>query len=817
MNVSKVQTGASFHLIHRRCLGLLTLAATALGFQPNAAPLRLGEFPQEIRTEFGLSQGLPSLDVRAVAVVGGSNVFAATSVGLARFDGERWHTVAEAGTASISVLAVAGDRLHFVNEPGIHRWQNGQVTLLAPVPAGVEVRDLAVADQLIAATDQGLFRLVDGQLRPVAALNDLLGLDRAVHRLAAGPGLAVGAAAGLFERTSEGLWKRLLPADGQGRSWAPTEVRGLAYDPSGSLWFASPQGVGMRSARQERLPSAAQPSSADLPRAASGLWTLYTGSEGLPWNEFTSLAAGPEGVWFGTTRGAIRFADGDFAYRQGRRWVPDDQVRGVTLTADGAVWLATGKGVGRIERRMLTLADKANFYERQIDMVHRRTPWQYVLEVSVAVPGETNRFARHDSDNDGLWTSMYGAAECFAYAATRSPLAQRRARQAFEALHWLGEVTQGGQHSPPPGYVARTVLPTSGPDPNAGRRERDEAHRKDRDALWKVYEPRWPKSRDGQWYWKSDTSSDELDGHFFFYGLYHDLVASTSEEKVRVREQTRRLMDHLIDHDFQLIDHDGKPTRWGIFNPAVLNRDPLWADERGLNSLSLLSYLATTGHLTGDPKYEQLIERLCAEEHYDANLRVPKIQRGIGSGNHSDDEMAFMCFYNLTRYAKNDRLRQQAGYAWFSYWLLEQPEMNPFFNFAYAAFGLDFTYRNAWGTFHLPPWPGWLEDAVDTLKRFPLDRFDWRHDNLHRLDVIRLPRQIYDPYETDFRPMGYRVNGKVIPVDERFFEHWNHNPFELATGGSGHTLATGAVFLLPYYMGLYHGCIADEGLDRLDR
>ena len=52
----------------------------------------------------------------------------------------------------------------------------------------------------------------------------------------------------------------------------------------------------------------------------------------------------------------------------------------------------------------------------------------------------------------------------------------------------------------------------------------------------------------------------------------------------------------------------------------------------------------------------------------------------------------------------------------------------------------------------------------------------------------------------------------MIPVDERFFNHWNHNPFALDTGGDGHELADGAVFLLPYYMGLYHGFIKEEAV-----
>jgi hypothetical protein len=51
------------------------------------------------------------------------------------------------------------------------------------------------------------------------------------------------------------------------------------------------------------------------------------------------------------------------------------------------------------------------------------------------------------------------------------------------------------------------------------------------------------------------------------------------------------------------------------------------------------------------------------------------------------------------------------------------------------------------------------------------------------------------------------MDGRVLPVDERFFDFWNHNPYSLNTGGDGHDLGDGAVFLLPYYMGLYHGFI----------
>ena len=51
------------------------------------------------------------------------------------------------------------------------------------------------------------------------------------------------------------------------------------------------------------------------------------------------------------------------------------------------------------------------------------------------------------------------------------------------------------------------------------------------------------------------------------------------------------------------------------------------------------------------------------------------------------------------------------------------------------------------------------------------------------------------------------VNGKVLPIENRHVGHWNHDPWHLDYGGNGHELSAGTVFLLPYYMGLYHGYI----------
>ncbi len=715
--------------LKRLLTSLLALSALASAAEAAVPHVKIGRFPQEVAAVYTADQGLPSNDVRAVHLGSDGRVFADTDKGWSVFRDGKW-----ASCDAPKPEAIVGQ---------------------------VDPRQYTdIADSVNQAAQSA-----DGLI--VAATKD-----------------------GLLERTTAGF-KPLVVDDGMGRRWGTSDVRGVAFDTKGQLWFATLAGAACQT--------------------GDG-WRFYTGREGLPYNDFTVAGPGPDGVvWFGTRRGAVRFDGTGWAYRQGRRWLPNDDVRDIAVDAKGNAWFATAGGVGVIERRMMTLAEKAEFYEDEMERYIRRTPFGYVSEVGLARPGDKSEIRYSDSDNDGLWTSMYGAGECFAYAATRDPKAKDRAKRAFEALRFLQKVTQGCEHAPPKGYVARTIRSVDLPDPNVGRIEGDRKHRATRDGLWKVYEPRWPKSADGKWYWKSDTSSDELDGHYFFYPLYYDLVADTEEEKERVREVVRDLTNHLIRYGYNLVDHDGTPTRWSMYGPDSLNHDPDWWIERGLKSLSMLSYLAVAEYMTGDPVYGEHIRKLRKDHAYDTNAMIYKIHRGIGSGNQSDDEMAFMSYYNLVKYTKDRKLRDQILLSFYSAWVIEQPEMNPFFNFAYAAFGVGAKFTDIWGTHPISPWDGWLEDSMATLKGFPLDRLNWGHQNSHRLDVVRLPRQQQGTDVTDgvSDRCGHRVSGKVIPVENRHFNHWNSNPWALNSGGDGRGLANGTVFLLPYYMGLYHGFIQE--------
>ena len=96
--------------------------------------------------------------------------------------------------------------------------------------------------------------------------------------------------------------------------------------------------------------------------------------------------------------------------------LPHDEVRGIALRADGSAWVATHQGLSRIYEEPMTLARKAAHFEERIQKRHYRMG--FVADIDLAGPGDVENFTYEATDNDGLWTALYVAAECYRYAAT---------------------------------------------------------------------------------------------------------------------------------------------------------------------------------------------------------------------------------------------------------------------------------------------------------------------------------------------------------------------------------------------------------------
>lgn len=660
-----------------------------------------------------------------------------------------------------------------VDDTDLIFWDYGQRVDLAPFLSSADGSTLATLSQLT----------VDPRGEQVAvALQDIEA------------GLRIGRVTDAAAAVEE-LW----PSDGA-RNWTPRNVEALHFDDSGRLWFATSDGLGVYCGEEG--------------------FRLWGPADGLPWSEITSIATEPStatdsvSVWLGTTRGLVHLTadlddpdSAEWSYKQGPRWLPHDHVHDLVFDARGTLWAATEGGVAQIAFLETTLQQKAEYFDAVIDAQHKRTEYGYVDALHLpSVDADLAEGTLHSSDNDGLWTSMYGAAQSFAWASTGSEEARRRARDAFRAVAFLSEVTQGGTPAMQPGFPARSILPASGPNPNDGQAERDREIQQ-RDRKWKSLMPRWGTSADGEWFWKADTSSDELDGHYFFYGVYYDLVAD-DDEKAAVREVVHRITDHLLRNDYSLVDHDGEHTRWAVFGPRALNNDASWWEERGLNSMSVLSYLRVAEHVSATPEqaepYAAAARDLIANHGYAASARHPKVHQGPGTGNQSDDEMALMNLYNLLRYERDPELLALWAHTMERYWTLIRDERNPLFHFLFAGAldGQDIRYADAYDDYVVRADLETIRsDALETLVRYPLDRRDWPLANSHRQDVELLRSSGAE------RPRGHRTDGRVLPIDERFVGHWNHDPWALDFGGAGTRIADGASYLLPYYLGRYYGFI----------
>jgi hypothetical protein len=258
-----------------------------------------------------------------------------------------------------------------------------------------------------------------------------------------------------------------------------------------------------------------------------------------------------------------------------------------------------------------------------------------------------------------------------------------------------------------------------------------------------------------------------------------------------------------------MIDHDGQPTRWGHFSPEDMNQNEAWWVERGLNSYSILSYLNVAFHITGDQKYRDAFLNLAIDHGYGMNgMTQPKVESGPGSFGQADDNMAFMNYYHLIRYETDPKLLNMFHNAIYYHWRVERYERNPFFNFVYSACCLDKVRKDQWRTLDLSPPKPWLEDSIDTLKRYPWDLIDWPMSNAHRIDMLPLAEYTRGPGGAH-RGKGHRVDGHVFRIDEQHAVYWGDDPWHLTNVADGTRLREGVSYLLAYYMGLVHGYIAE--------
>ncbi|MCZ2474814.1 hypothetical protein G9H61_05115 [Aquirufa ecclesiirivi] len=491
----------------------------------------------------------------------------------------------------------------------------------------------------------------------------------------------------------------------------------------------------------------------------------------LPWTEITAIEVIGDKVWLGSTKGAFALKkDGKFDYYNGERWLPSNVVKHIAEGPKNSVLITTTAGLGQICFKKMTLHEKAVFYDDQVRKRHIRNGFNASLDGIQKGNLSTGYLA--DSDNDGLWTSMYLGGEIFRYAVTKDPEALQNCRESLDAMERLYKLT------PVPGFPARSF-------------ER-------RGFIPSLSDPeRWQPSPDPEWDFKSTTSSDEVIGHIFAFGAMAELVDGADLKK-RSIVLIDTLMSHILKNDMYLIDFDGKPTMWGKWNPKYVNSFPTNVGDRKLNSSNITSMLQTAYHFTKKEKYKQKAFELLTKYGYYENLMRPfsvlgragkdadaHAQNMSDGWNHSDDEMYYVGYWGLYRYAFNDTLKANFKKSILDHWQMERPEKEGAWNI--------FTALTGTKQFD-------LNEAAWYLREHPMDMIDWAIQNSHRKDIVKVA--------DNFRR---QTTQEVLPPDEKPIMRHNANQFNMdRNGGNGLSEhSAGDIWLLPYWMGRYLGVISE--------
>jgi hypothetical protein len=151
--------------------------------------------------------------------------------------------------------------------------------------------------------------------------------------------------------------------------------------------------------------------------------------------------------------------------------------------------------------------------------------------------------------------------------------------------------------------------------------------------------------------------------------------------------------------------------------------------------------------------------------------------------NHSDDEMYFLGYWGLYRYALNGELKTKFKESIIDHWQIERPEKEGAWNIVTAMTTNDFD----------------LNEAVWYLREHPLDLINWDIMNSHRKDIEMIAPNFRQQTLTE-----------VLPPDERPVQRHNGNMFNIDKKGGNGTgeESAGDIWLLPYWMGRYLGVIS---------
>jgi hypothetical protein len=409
----------------------------------------------------------------------------------------------------------------------------------------------------------------------------------------------------------------------------------------------------------------------------------------------------------------------------------------------------------------IPMAEKAKYLQRDLIDKHL-LEGLYVSIVPSAPEGTKLPHTVDDPGNvihAGVWTGRYLAGVAYQYAVTHDEEVRKHGGDLLIGLRRLQEVTGT------PGLLARGYVKGHGPVEGFERGGADSAH-------WHQGQGAFADYR-----FYSDVSVDNFNAVLYGYALYFDLAANASQKKM-IAEDVDRLMTHLLDNHYRIIDLNGKVTQYGHvgvdpdpsrdeyylkggnselkrYMTGAEWRPPLRASLMALPDL-LIAY-RITGKARYIDEYKKVIARFAANPEPPRDTRPYSVER-IAKMNHSSEGQAYEALFNLIRYEKDPKLLDTYGQWTRDLWDLNWMEGNPLYTFMTVAL-IPQNLSHADESIKL---------SIDTLRRYPVDRV--MHPVMNR-DIEMSP----------FEDRGHaRQAAKPVPIDQRPLDNeyaWKGNPY----------------------------------------
>lgn len=718
----------------------------------------MGEFKQYDKVFLTADTGVDVENVSDVAFEG-EKLYIAQSDGLLEYADGKIKRI----SGAVTKLFSKNGRLFAGMGSSLCELKGGKLKKLADLDAPVVDISVALDGSEWLLTEKSLFLLEDGEFKNIVEVpEETVCLAARDNKSKYGETVYIGSLVeGLMSlKGKRRHWAELLP-DVTGVS--SQKINCIKIDALGHLWVGTDEGLNIYDGKN--------------------YWFNGKDFYSVPDGSFNDMFFAKDGKkYFATNTGVVTLIEGKISYFSYGVWLMHPTVTKITVSENGTIAAVTPRGISIITSGCMTLEEKASHYDKMAVKYTTRNEG-YQVSRKLRKYGDLDSGWLPNSDNDGLFTGLYCASQCFRYSVTGETEAKENARKAVEAMIKLTEITGKS------GFTARATRYSH--EENFGTGNREE---------WHVCQDN-PDCE-----WLGETSSDEMTGHYFAYGIYYDLVADDSEKK-KIADTVKAITDHIIDNNFHLCDVDGVPTTWANWEPELLNNDDRWYYERGTNSLEMLSFLKTAYHVTGDEKYNMVFDTLIKKHHYAMNCMQYKVEDGHVA--HIDDQLDFTNIYPLIVYTEDEAQKEIFKMGLCHHFNYERVERSPMFNIIYGALT-----ENSCD----------IENAAKSLSEMTLDLIRWPVFNSYRKDIVwdteqeamGIPAQLKYPVEYSSRPLVHYDGNQFICDSgaEEFVDINTKTVNRTATlpgtkGADGMNMRMPYIYLLPYWMGRYYGLLGD--------